>query len=88
MYVIIIIVMIVFNTIKQAPGRRRSDLRLRPVAPDALPGRQTLFWKELRGSQAMGVVSNSWFDRALLSVLCMFRPSCCPMFKPPSLGAP
>ena len=32
--------------------------------------------RELRGSQGMGVVGNSWFDRALLSIAYMFRPSC------------
>ena len=38
--------------------------------------RRTLFQGELRGSQGMGVVSNSWFDRALLSVLYMSEPLC------------
>ena len=46
------------------------------------------FWRELRGSQGMGVVSNSWFDYVLLSILYMFKPSFRPMFKPPSLGPP
>ena len=36
----------------------------------------------------MGVVSNKWLDRVLLSILCMFKPSRRPMFKPPSLGPP
>ena len=26
--------------------------------------------------QGMGVVSSKWFDRALLSITCMFKPSC------------
>ena len=29
-----------------------------------------------RGSQGMGIVSNNWFDRGLLSILYMFKPSC------------
>ena len=41
-----------------------------------------------KGSQGMGVVSSNWFDRVLLSILCMFRSSCWPMFKPPVLGTP
>ena len=36
----------------------------------------------------MGVISNNWFDCALLSILYMFKPSCWPMLKPPSLGPP
>ena len=36
----------------------------------------------------MGVVSNNWFDRVLCSIPYMFKPSCRPMFKPPSLGPP
>ena len=48
----------------------------------------TIIWRELRGSQGMGVVSNSWFVRVLLSSLHMLKPSCRPMFKPPSLGPP
>ena len=36
----------------------------------------------------MGVGSNNWFDRVLLSVLYMLKPSCPPMFQPPSLGPP
>ena len=47
------------------------------------------FWGEgLKGSQGMGVVSNDWPDRALLSILYMFKPSCWQMFKPPFLGTP
>ena len=38
--------------------------------------------------ELMGVASNSWFDTCLLSTLYMFKPSCRPMFKPPSLGPP
>ena len=33
-------------------------------------------WRELRGSQGMGVISSHWFDRVLFSVLYMFKPSC------------
>ena len=29
----------------------------------------------LRGSQGMGVVSDDWLDRVLLSILYMFKPS-------------
>ena len=36
----------------------------------------------------MGVVRNSLFGRVLLSILYMFKPSCRPMFRPPSLGPP
>ena len=36
----------------------------------------------------MGVASNSWFDRVVLSTLYMFKPSCRPILKPPSLGPP
>ena len=43
---------------------------------------------ELRGAQRMGVGSNNWFERALLSTLYMLKPSCWPMFKDPSLGPP
>ena len=46
------------------------------------------FQRELRGSQGMGVVSDNWFDCVLLSILYMFKPSCWPTFKPPSLGPP
>ena len=38
--------------------------------------------------QEMGVVSSNWFDRVLLSVTYTLKPSCPPMFKPPSLGPP
>ena len=41
-----------------------------------------------KGSQGMGVVSNSCLDRVLLSILYIFKPSCSPMLKPPSLGPP
>ena len=41
-----------------------------------------------RGSQGMGVVSNNWFDRVLLPILHMFKPSCRPMLKTPFLGTP
>ena len=34
------------------------------------------FQRELRGSQGVGVASHKWFDRALLSFLYMFKPSC------------
>ena len=44
--------------------------------------------RELRGSQGMGVVLNNWFDHVFLSILYRFKPSCRPMFKPPSLGPP
>ena len=40
------------------------------------------------GSQGTGVVSNSWFDIVLFSLLYMFKPSRRPTFKPPSLGPP
>ena len=30
----------------------------------------------IKGSQGMGVESNHWFDRVLLSILYMFQPSC------------
>ena len=43
---------------------------------------------ELSGSQGKGVVSNSWLDCVLLSILHTFKPSGRPMFKPPSLGPP
>ena len=36
----------------------------------------------------MGVVNNNWFDHIVLSILYMFKPSCRPMCKPPSLGPP
>ena len=42
----------------------------------------------IRGCQGMGVVRNNRFDRVLLSILYMLKPSCSPMFKPPSLGPP
>ena len=32
--------------------------------------------RELRGSQGMGVVRNSWFDCVLLSIIYMCKPSC------------
>ena len=35
-----------------------------------------------------GVVSNGWFDLALLPILYMVEPSCWPMLRPPSLGPP
>ena len=45
------------------------------------------FQRELRGSRGMGVVSSNSFDRALLSVLYMLKPSCRPMFnQTPFLG--
>ena len=36
----------------------------------------TCMKREQRGSQGMGVVSNNWFDRAVLSIIHMFQPSC------------
>ena len=45
-------------------------------------------WREQRGSQGMGAVSDSWFDGVLLSILYIFKASCWPMFKPPSLDPP
>ena len=47
-----------------------------------------IFLERTKGAQGMGIVSNNWFDRDLLSVLCMFKPWCRLMFKPPSLGPP
>ena len=44
--------------------------------------------REVRESQGIGVVSNNCVDRVLLSILYMSKPSCRPMFKPPSLGPP
>ena len=32
-------------------------------------------WRELRGFQGMGVVNNNWFDRVLLSIICIFKTS-------------
>ena len=37
---------------------------------------QAWVWRELRGSQGIGVVSNNWFDRVLLSIRYMCKPSC------------
>ena len=51
-------------------------------------GKKTNLKRELRGSQGMGVVSYSWFDRVLLPILYMFKPSCWPVLKPPSLRPP
>ena len=51
-----------------------------------MPKAAVLLWRELRGSQGTGVVSNNWLDRVLRSVPYMFKPSCRPIFKPPSLG--
>ena len=34
------------------------------------------------GVQGMGTVGNNWFDRVLLAILYMFKPSSRPMFKP------
>ena len=45
-------------------------------------------WREPRGSQGMGVVSSSWLDRASLPILCRFKSSRRPIFRPPSLGPP
>ena len=39
-------------------------------------------------SHGMGVVSNYWFDRVSPSIIYMLKPSCWPIFKPPSLGPP
>ena len=36
----------------------------------------------------MGVVSNHWFDRVLLSVLYMLKPSCLTDDQTPFLGTP
>ena len=41
--------------------------------------------RELRGSQGMGVISNNWFDGVVLPILYMLKPSCRPVFNPPSL---
>ena len=38
--------------------------------------RMLMFWRELKGSQGPGVVSNHWLDRVLLLILCMFKPPC------------
>ena len=40
------------------------------------------------GSQGMRVLSSNWFDCVLLPILCMLRPSCWPMFQPPSFWTP
>ena len=74
----------------RASDQRRSS---RPAAASArLAGPQRPLWqevqRELRGSQGIGVVSDKCFDRVLLSVLCVFKPSCWPMFNPPFLGTP
>ena len=47
--------------------------------------KQGVFLEGTRGSQGMGVVSSSWFDIVLVSIVYMFKPSCGPMLKPPSL---
>ena len=44
----------------------------RPAACHAI---QPCVYRELRGCQGMGVVSNNRFDRALFSILYMFKPS-------------
>ena len=44
--------------------------------------------KGTRGSQGMGVLSDSWFDAALLSVRHMFEPSCLTDDQTPFLGTP
>ena len=60
------------------PGRRAgSASRVREVVLE-----------ELRGFQGMGVISDRWFDCVLPSFIYMLKPSCRPMFKPPSLGPP
>ena len=43
------------------------------------------FERELWWSHGIGVVSNNWFDCVLLSIIYMFKISCGPMFKHPSL---
>ena len=43
---------------------------------------------ELRGSQAMGVASNNWFDRGLPSILYMFKPSPSTDVQTPFLETP
>ena len=76
-------------------GGSGPDRTRRPSSPGASrtghthktePRDQPQAYTELRGSQALGVVSNSCFDRVLLPILYMFRPSRRPMFEPPSLG--
>ena len=47
---------------------------------------QLQVWRELGGSQGMGFVGHNQFDRVLLSMLHVFKPSWRPLFKPPSLG--
>ena len=49
-------------------------LRVRVVCSGRCP--VDLAWRELRGSQGMGVVSNNWLDCVLLSIVYMFKPSC------------
>ena len=59
-----------------------------PLGSPASAKSAPVFWREQRGSQGMGVVSNNCFDRVLLSILHIFKPSCRPVFEPPILGTP
>ena len=63
-------------------GRERAGCR-EPTSDSREPRAD----REQRGSQEMGVIGNNSFDCLLLSIH-MFRPSCRPMFRPPSLGPP
>ena len=49
---------------------------LRTRAPRDPPDLPPSVWGALRGSQGRGFVSSNWFDRVLLPILHMFRPSC------------
>ena len=58
---------------------RAADLRTTPTGTTAameIEIRDKRIEREIRGSQRMGVVSNNWFDRVLLLVLYVFKPSC------------
>ena len=64
----IYIYMHIYNLFREP--RRRSPLI------DCAALSRSILWRELRVSQGVGVASDDWFDRVLLSILHMFKPSC------------
>ena len=66
-------------TVAEAAAGGQSRPAVIADVPQADPAvrtfREERIQRELRGSQGVGVMSNNWPDRILLSILCMFEPS-------------
>ena len=69
-------------------GQSQGDGRRFALTPSRAHSACPCVYRERRGSQGMGVVSNNWSDLDLLPLRYMLKTSCWPMFKPPSLGPP